>query len=124
MSVPTQSPRQIRFGEFKIDLHTGELSTNRQKSTLSDKPLQLLVALLERPGELLTREELKQSLWRSDTFVDFDLSLNKAMNRLRDALQDSAEEPRYIETLPRRGYRFISNVLSEESALPEAPSIL
>jgi DNA-binding winged helix-turn-helix (wHTH) protein/Tol biopolymer transport system component len=124
MSVPTQSTRQFRFGEFKIDLHTGELSTNGQKYTLSDKPLQLLVALLERPGELVTREELKQRLWRSDTFVDFDLSLNKAMNRLRDALQDSVEQPRYIETLPRRGYRFVSNVVSEETTLPEGPSIL
>jgi DNA-binding winged helix-turn-helix (wHTH) protein/Tol biopolymer transport system component len=124
MSVPTQSPRQLRFGEFKIDLQTGELSTNGKKSTLSDKPLQLLVALLERPGELVTREQLKQRLWRSDTFVDFDLSLNKAMNRLRDALQDSAERPRYIETLPRRGYRFVSNVVCEESALHEAPSTL
>src|SRR5205823_9421047 len=87
------------------------------------KPLQLLAALLERPGELVTRKELKQRLWSSDTFVDFDLSLNKAMNRLREALRDSADQPRYIETLPKRGYRFIKSVDSigtdaQESVAP------
>ena len=124
MSVPTQSGKQIRFGEFKIDLHTGELSTNGYKTALSDKPLQLLLALLERPGELVTREQLKKKLWNADTFVDFDLSLNKAMNRLRDALQDSAEQPLYIETLPRRGYRFIYQPVGEETILPEPAPIL
>ena len=119
MSVPTQPPRQFRFGEFKIDLQTGELSSNGRKSTLSEKPLQLLVALVERPGELVTREELKKKLWNSDTFVDFDLSLNKAVNRLREALQDSADQPRFIETLPRRGYRFIAEGVPVEAALPE-----
>jgi eukaryotic-like serine/threonine-protein kinase len=124
MSVATQRPRRFRIGEFKIDLRTGELSANGGKSILSEKPLQLLVALLERPGELVTREELKRRLWDADTFVDFDLSLNKAMNRLRDALQDSAEQPRYIETLPRRGYRFIYEPISEETVLPEpAPKL-
>ena len=124
MPVPAQTPRQLCFGEFKLDLHTGELSTNGRKSTLSDKPFQLLIALLERPGELVTREELKQRLWSSDTFVDFDLSLNKAVNRLREALGDSAEQPRFIETLPRRGYRFIAESASVEATLPETPPVL
>ena len=119
MSVPALLPKQLCFGEFKLDLHTGELSTNGRKSTLSEKPFHLLVALLERPGELVTREELKKKLWNSDTFVDFDLSLNKAVNRLREALRDSAEQPRFIETLPRRGYRFIAEGVPVEAALPE-----
>jgi len=124
MSVPAQWPKQLCFGEFKLDLRTGELSTNGHKSTLSEKPLQLLVALLERPGQLVTREELKKKLWNSDTFVDFDLSLNKAVNRLREALQDSAEQPRFIETLPRRGYRFIAEAVPVEPALSEKQPVL
>jgi DNA-binding winged helix-turn-helix (wHTH) protein len=116
MSVPAQWPKELCFGEFKLDLHTGELSTNGHKSTLSEKPLQLLIALLERPGQLVPREE-KKKLWNSDTFVDFDLSLNKAVNRLREALRDSAEQPRFIETLPRRGYRFIAEGVPVEAAL-------
>ena len=110
MAFPGNSTTRVRFGEFGIDLHTGEVLTNGRRSFLSAKPLQLLVALLESPGELVTREELKKRLWSSDTFVDFDLSLNKAMNRLREALRDSADQPRYIETLPKRGYRFIGEV--------------
>ncbi len=124
MSVPAQWPKQLCFGEFKLDLRTGELSTNGHKSTLSEKPLQLLVALLERPGQLVTRGELKKKLWNSDTFVDFDLSLNKAVNRLREALQDSAEQPRFIETLPRRGYRFIAEAVPVEPALSEKQPVL
>ena len=117
-----QSPRQLCFGEFKVDLDTAELSTKGHKSTLSDKPFQLLLALLERPGQLVTREELKQRLWISDTFVDFDLSLNKAVNRLREALGDSAGQPRFIETLPRRGYRFIAELVPVEEG-PEKRAV-
>ena len=124
MPLPSQSRKQACFGEFKLDLRTGELSSNGHKSTLSEKPFQLLVALLERPGGLVTREELKQRLWSSDTFVDFDLSLNKAVNRLREALGDSAEQPRFIETLPRRGYRFIAESAPVEATLPETPPVL
>ena len=103
MPLPVRSRGRIKFGEFLIDLQTGELSSNGHKSTLSEQPLQLLIALLEQPGELVTRDELRKRLWGSETYVEFDLGLNKAMNRLRESLKDSAEHPRYIETLPRRG---------------------
>jgi DNA-binding winged helix-turn-helix (wHTH) protein len=104
----TESARRVRFGECEIDLRTGELQTKDRKFILQEKPFQILSALLERPGELVTRGELKTKLWSSDTFVDFDHSLNKAVNRLRDALGDSAEHPRFIETLGSRGYRFVA----------------
>src|SRR4030095_5032567 len=104
MHGPTGSKRHVQFGEFQVDLDTAELRNNGNKSSLVGQPLQILIELLERPGELVTREELKKKLWPDDTFVDFDQSLNKAVNRLREALKDSAEHPRFIETLPRRGY--------------------
>jgi|SRR5215467_14610267 len=110
MSVWGGSRRQVHFDEFQLDLDTAELRNNGNKSSLVGQPLQILTVLLERPGELVTREELKKKLWPDDTFVDFDQSLNKAVNRLREALNDSAEHPRFIETLPRRGYRFIGSV--------------
>jgi len=110
MALPVNGATRIRFAEFEIDLRTGEVLTNGHRSVLSEKPLQLLAALLENPGELVTREDLKRRLWSSDTFVDFDLSLNKTVNRLREALGDSADQPRYVETLPKRGYRFIGPV--------------
>ncbi|HEY7289078.1 MAG TPA: winged helix-turn-helix domain-containing protein [Vicinamibacterales bacterium] len=104
--------RVYRFGAFAVDARTGELTHNGQKTPLRDQPLQLLLALLERPGELVTRDELTRRLWPADTFVDFDRGLNKAMNHLRDALHDSADHPQFIETLPRKGYRFIASVTS------------
>jgi Tol biopolymer transport system component/DNA-binding winged helix-turn-helix (wHTH) protein len=110
MSLPADSHRQVRLGEFELDFRTAELRNNGQRFTLQGQPFQVLTVLLEYPGELVTREELKKRLWPSDTFVDFDQSLNKAVNRLRQALDDSAEHPRFIETLPRRGYRFIGAV--------------
>src|SRR5215472_12682980 len=110
MAFPANSATRIRFAEFEIDLRTGEILTNGHRSVLSEKPLQLLTALLENPGELVTREELKRRLWTSDTFVDFDLSLNKTVNRLREALGDSADQPRFVETFPKRGYRFIGPI--------------
>src|SRR6266567_723014 len=110
MYVPGGSRRQVYFGEFQLDLDTAELRNNGNKSSLVGQPLQILTELLERPGELVTRQELKKKLWPDDTFVDFDQSLNKAVNRLREALKDSAEHPRFIETLPRRGYRFIGSL--------------
>jgi serine/threonine protein kinase/dipeptidyl aminopeptidase/acylaminoacyl peptidase len=105
--VTTESRQQARFGEFELDPRTGELCGKGRKFTLQDKPFRALLALLERPGELISREQLSKRLWPNGTFVDFEHSLNKAVNRLRDALDDSAEEPRYIETLPRRGYRWL-----------------
>jgi DNA-binding winged helix-turn-helix (wHTH) protein len=107
MSSPTQFRGTVSFGEFELDVETAELRNNGSKAVLPGQPFQILVTLLGRPGQLITREELKKQLWPSDTFVDFDVSLNKAVNRLREALGDSAEHPRFIETLPRKGYRFI-----------------
>ena len=108
MPGATESRQQARFGEFDLDPRTAELCGKGRKVTLQEKPFQVLLALLERPGELITRQQLTKRLWPNGTFVDFEHSLNKAMNRLRDALDDSAEAPRYIETLPRRGYRWIA----------------
>ncbi len=98
----------IRFGLFELDLKAGQLSRNGTKLRLPQQPLQLLAVLLERPGEIVTRDELRQRLWPSDVFVDFDHGLNKSVQKLRDALGDSATSPRYIETIPRVGYRFIA----------------
>src|SRR5881275_2431047 len=99
MSGSTQFSGKICFGEFELNLDTAELRSNGGKVRLPGQPFQLLVTLLNRPGELVTREELKRQLWPSDTFVDFDQSLNKAVNRLREALNDPAGNPRFIETL-------------------------
>ncbi len=97
----------IHFGVFEVDLRAGELRRNGRKVKLQEQPFQILAMLLERPGEIVTREELRAKLWSADTFVGFDHSLNSAIRRLRDALEDSAENPRFVETLGRRGYRFI-----------------
>lgn len=100
----------IRFGAFEVDLRSGELRKYGLRIKLQDQPFQVLALLLERPGEVVSREDLRQKLWAADTFVDFDVGLNSAVKRLRDALGDTAEKPRYIETVPRRGYRFIASV--------------
>ena len=111
MSVPPKSQHKVRFGAFELDLGTAELWTNGHVLTLQGQPFQILILLMERPGELVSREELKKALWVSDTFVDFEHNLNKAVNRLREALHDSAEQPKFVETLPRRGYRWIGPVI-------------
>jgi len=98
---------QVEFGPFRADLQTGELWANGKKIKLEGQPFQLLALLLEKPGQLVTREEFQQKLWPADTFVDFEHSINTAIKRLREVLGDSAESPRFVETLPRRGYRFI-----------------
>jgi DNA-binding winged helix-turn-helix (wHTH) protein/dipeptidyl aminopeptidase/acylaminoacyl peptidase len=113
MSSPTQFRGTVSFGEFELDVETAELRNNGSKTVLPGQPFQILITLLGRPGQLITREELKKQLWPSDTFVDFDVSLNKAVNRLREALGDSAEHPCFIETLPRKGYRFIGTIENE-----------
>jgi TolB-like protein/Flp pilus assembly protein TadD len=100
----------IRFGPFEVDTRSGELRRHGSRLKLQEQPFQVLVLLLERPGEVVTRDELTKRLWRDNTFVDFDRGLNKAVNRLREVLRDSAEKPRFIETLPQRGYRFIAAV--------------
>jgi TolB-like protein len=103
-------PRLIRFGEYKLDTRAGELRKGDATLLLHEQPLQILLLLLEHPGELVTREELRAALWPSHTFVAFQDSLNHAIERLREALGDSAENPRFIETVARRGYRFINAV--------------
>src|SRR3954451_8897294 len=110
MAVPQNHTRIVRFGVFELDLSTGELRKNGVKVRLQGQPIQVLTVLLERAGDIVTREELRQKLWASDTFVDFDHSLNTAINKVRDALGDSASSPRFVETLARRGYRFIAPV--------------
>ncbi len=101
---------RVRFGPFELDPRTGELHANGAHVVLSEQPLRLLLALLDRPGQLVTRDELRQRLWPDDTFVDFEHGLNAAVRRVRDALGDSADSPRYVETLPRRGYRFVAEI--------------
>jgi cholera toxin transcriptional activator len=105
-----RSPRIARFGVFELDLAAGELRKNGARLRLQEQPFQVLALLLDRAGEVVTREDLRQKLWPADTFVDFDHSLNTAVNKLREVLGDSASTPRYIETLARRGYRFIAPV--------------
>ena len=110
----------IRFGVFELDLRTRELRKAGRKVQIQEQPLCVLVSLLERPGELVTRDELRQKLWQSDTFVDFDTGLNKAIGKIREALADSAASPRFVETLPKRGYRFIAPIekLAPERSAP------
>jgi len=110
MPIPSTSIALARFGPFEVDFRAGELLKNGRRIRLQDQPLQVLAMLLEHPGNVVTRDEFRQKLWPNDTFVDFDHGLNNAINRLRDALNDSAETARFIETMPRRGYRFIGQV--------------
>jgi len=114
-----EAPRIVRFGVFELDLHSQELRRRGLKVKLSAQPFQVLALLLEHPGNLVTREELRQKLWPSDTFVDFDHGLNAAVRRLRDALGDSAQNPSFIETVARLGYRFIGS--TEMSSGPDRP---
>src|SRR3984957_11973135 len=107
MSDPAVNPKGLRFGLFELDLAARELRKSGVRIKLQDQPFQILAMLLERPGEIVAREELQKRLWPEDTFVDFDLSLNSAVKKLRQALSDDSENPRFIETLYRRGYRFI-----------------
>lgn len=107
--------RTLRFGVFELDLRAGELRRSGMKVKLQEQPFQVLAQLLERPGDVVTREEMRDRLWRSDTFVDFDHSLNAAIKRLRDALGDSAENPTFVETVARRGYRFLAPVTAAQS---------
>jgi TolB-like protein/DNA-binding winged helix-turn-helix (wHTH) protein/Tfp pilus assembly protein PilF len=122
MSAPRDS--LVRFGVFELDLRTGELRKAGALINLPEQPLQVLKTLLDRPGELVTRDELRRRLWSAETFVDFDHGLNAAVRRLRDALGDAADVPRFVETLPRRGYRFIAPVVrpsANESLAPSGP---
>ena len=112
----TDLHRKTRFGAFEVDLRSGEVHKHGRRLKLQDQPFRVLALLLEHPGDVVTREELRQKLWPEDNFVDFDTGMNSAIKKLRDVLADSAEEPRYIETLPRRGYRFIGEI---KNGVPE-----
>src|ERR1700686_1947540 len=117
------TPRQplVRFGEYQLDTRAGDLHKGDVTLRLHKQPLQVLLLLLEHQGELVTREEIRTALWPDNTFVDFEDSLNHAIRRLREALGESAENPRFIETLPRRGYRFIHPVDPGVGLAPPKP---
>src|SRR5215471_4253720 len=119
--MPTAIPKErVRFGIFEADLRSGELYKRGRRIKLHQQPFQVLTLLLERPGEVVTRDELRRKLWPSDTFVNFDIGLNSAVRKLRGALNDSAESPRYVETLPRRGYRFLVPVVTPSASVADS----
>ena len=123
MPDATQAPAVRRFGAFEINLQSGELRKSGMRLRLSGQPLQVLAVLVERAGEVVTREELHSKLWPADTFVDFDHGLNNAVARIREVLDDSSDTPRYIETIPRHGYRFVAP-LAEVPPFAVSPSLL
>src|SRR5437879_27141 len=114
---------RLRFGVFELDPRAGELRKHGLRVRLQEQPFQLLAMLLEHPGEVVTREELQKKLWPADTFVDFDHGLNKAINKIREALSDSADSPRFVETVARRGYRFLAEVKVADSAPVRSPEL-
>jgi len=122
-SAPAQS-RVVKFGVFEVDLEAGELRKSGMRQKLAGQPFQVLQLLLEHPQHIVTHEELQQRIWPQGTFVDYDLALKKAVNRIREVLGDSAESPRFIETIPRRGYRFIAQVSGngDAEAVAELPT--
>ncbi len=123
MGAPNLTRRALRFGDFAVDPRTPELQKNGARTKLQEQPFEILCMLLDRPGEVVTRQEMRLRLWPADTFVDFDVALNTAIKKLRDALSDSAEAPRYIETIPRRGYRFICPVSEMEGGASAASTV-
>lgn len=126
MGAPASSSRRIRTGLFEIDLGSGDVRKEGRSVTLQEQPFRLLAMLLERPGEVITREELRARIWPADTFIGFDEGINTAIRKLRVAFGDSAESPRFIETLPRRGYRFVAPVQhspSSDPQLSESPAV-
>ena len=106
----SESPILLRFEDFELDLRTRELRRDGRLVKLQDLPIKLLALLAGRPGELIAREEIEKALWGEDQFVDFEHGINTAMRKIRDALEENADQPRFIETLPRKGYRFIARV--------------
>src|SRR4030095_3004444 len=111
---------RLRFSVFEVDLQTGELTKRGLRIRLQEQPFQVLAMLLEKPGQLVTREELQRRLWNK-TVVDFDHGLNKAINKIREALGDSSEHPRFVETVARRGYRFLADVTSVDASADRQP---
>ena len=122
MPKTTRGETVYRFGAFEINAGSGELRKNGSRLKLTGQPFQVLTLLVEQAGEVVTREQLHSSLWQADTFVDFDHGLNNAVARIREVLNDSAESPRYIETVPRRGYRFIAPIITVEPTVISEPA--
>src|SRR3984885_6203637 len=123
MNPPASSSRKVRTGLFEIDLASGELRKNGRRLPLQEQPFRVLAMLLERPGEVVTRQELQARLWPVDTYVGFDEGLNTAIRKLRTVFGDSAGNPRFVETLPRRGYRFTAPV-PEAATANDLPAIV
>jgi DNA-binding winged helix-turn-helix (wHTH) protein len=128
MPSSASSTKIVRFGVFEVDLKASELRKHGLRLKLPEQPFQVLAVLLEKPSKIITRDELRNRLWQGDTFVDFDHGLNNAVMKLREVLGDSSENPRFVETIPRCGYRFIAPVeesvyLSHGAALSEAESV-
>jgi DNA-binding winged helix-turn-helix (wHTH) protein len=122
MAQPPSTSTVLKFDAYALDLRAGELFKNGKKIKIQEQPVQILAMLLERPGEVVTREELRERLWSEDTFVDFEHSLNTAIKKLRLALNDDPEKPRFVETLRRRGYRFAAVVESADEAARREPA--
>src|SRR5689334_7783041 len=118
MAGPAGSVPVFHFGVFELDLRVGELRKRGIRIKIQEQPLQILCLLIERPGEVVTREQIQNKLWDGDTFVDFDNAINSAIRKMRDALGDTSENPRFVETVARRGYRFIAPVNQQLTALP------
>ncbi len=120
MAEVSPASRTVRFGAYELDLRTAQLKKHGLRVRLQPQPAQILALLVSKPGEVLTREQLRVHLWSDDTFVDFDHGLNNSVNRIREVLCDSVTEPRFIETVPKTGYRFIGEVEVVEIPLPVA----
>jgi DNA-binding winged helix-turn-helix (wHTH) protein len=120
MQQANDSSGRLRFGVFEVDLRAGELTKRGRRIRLQEQPFQVLAMLLGKPGELVTREELREKIW-GQTIVDFDHGLNKAINKIREALGDSAENPRFVETVARRGYRFLADVTPIDTVADSQP---
>ena len=118
MATSARTTPGLKFGPFELDLRTGELSRDGRKLRLQGQPVRVLSILASRAGQLVTREELRAELWPEDTFVDFDHGLNNSVNRIREALGDSASAPKYIETLPKQGYRFVAEIRASPTIAP------
>ena len=119
--MASQTPETFRFGEFELDVDAGELRRDNRRLKLQPQPFKLLVLLVRRAGRLVTREEIRGELWPDGTFVDFDQAVNFSIKQIRDVLKDEAERPLYIETVPRRGHRFIAPISSPGVEAPPAP---
>ena len=122
MSDGNKSGPMVRFGEFEVDLRSGELRTNGTSVKLQPQPAKILALLVRRRGETVTRDEIVAEVWGADTFVDYERGLNFAIRQIRNALGDDADHPTYIETIPKRGYRFVGNVAADTTVLSRPPA--